>query len=99
MNLDELRQAMASDATAENKNLKNEIEDLKRKLKEEQENHTHDKESLSNDCRYLANRCFALTKGAMCVFCELNSYNCSRAISFENKLSVIKKLRKEIENA
>lgn len=37
MNLDELRQAMASDATAENKNLKYEIEDLKKKLKKKNE--------------------------------------------------------------
>jgi hypothetical protein len=99
MNLDELRQAMASDATVENKNLKDEIEDLKKKLREEQEDHTYDKESLSNDCRCLANRCFALTKGAMCIFCELDSYHCSHAISFEDKLPVIKRLRKEIENA
>lgn len=99
MNLDELRQAMASDATVENKNLKDEIEDLKKKLTEEQEDHTYDKESLSNDCRCLANRCFALTKGAMCIFCELDSYHCSHAISFEDKLPVIKRLRKEIENA
>lgn len=99
MNLDELRQAMASDATAENKNLKYEIEDLKKKLKKEREDHTYDKESLLDDCRCLANRCFTLTKGTMCIFCELGSYHCPHAISFDDKIHTTKKLRKEIENA
>lgn len=95
MNLDEFRQAMASDATVENKNLKCEIEDLKKKLKKEREDHTYDKESLLNDCRCLANRCFVLTQGTMCIFCELSSYHCSHAISFDDKIHVIEKLRKE----
>lgn len=97
MNLDELRQAMASDATVENKNLKTEVEDLKKKLKKERKDHAHDVESLTDDCRALANRCFALTKGNMCIFCELNSYRCSFAIPFDNKVHIMKKWKEKIE--
>lgn len=99
MNLDEFRKAMESDATVENERLKRDLADVEKRYREMSEGYTARIQKLNSDCRYLANRCFALTKGAMCVFCELNSYNCSHVISFENKLPVIKRLRKEIENA
>ena len=97
MNLDELRQAMASDATVENKKLKTEIKNLRKKLEKEQEDHARDVESLRDDCRALANRCFALTKGSMCIFCELSSYRCPFAIPFDNKVHIMKKLKEKIE--
>lgn len=99
MNLDEFRQAMASDATVENERLKRDLADVEKSYRDMSEGYTARIQGLNSDCRYLANRCFALTKGAMCIFCELDSYHCSHAISFEDKLSVIKRLRKEIENA
>ena len=58
MNLEELRQAMASDA----------------------------------------NRCWVLTRGSMCCFCNLSTFECSHdTMSYEQKLEAAKKMMKEEE--
>ena len=99
MNLDELRQAMASDATVENERLKRDLADVEKRYREMSEDYMARIQKLNSDCRVLANRCFALTHGAMCVFCELSDYCCKHAMSIDDKVKAAKKLREETSNA
>lgn len=95
MNLEELRKSMESDATIENKKLKNEIEKLKKQLNKERKEHKHEKDALLDDCRVLANRCFALTRGTTCLFCQLRGYRCPRELSLDERVAETNKLMKE----
>lgn len=99
MNLDELRQAMASDATVENERLKRDLADVEKRYREMSEGYTDRIQKLNSDCRALANRCFALTHGAMCVFCELSDYHCKHTMSINDKVKTVKKLMEENSNA
>ena len=99
MNLDELRQAMASDATVENERLKRDLADVEKGYREMSEEYTDRIQRLNSDCRALANRCFALTHGAMCVFCELSDYRCKYAMSIDDRIKTGKKLMEETSNA
>lgn len=99
MNLNELRQAMASDATAENERLKRDLADVEKRYREMSEGYLARIQKLNSDCRALANRCFALTHGAMCVFCELSDYSCKHAMSIDDKVKAAKKLMEETSNA
>ena len=99
MNLDEFRKAMESDATVENERLKRDLAEAEKRYREMSEEYTDRIQTLNNDCRALANRCFALTHGAMCVFCELSNYHCKYAISIDDKVKATKKLMEETNNA
>ena len=99
MNLDELRQAMDSDATVENERLKRDLSDVGKHYREMSEYYMARIQKLNSDCRALANRCFALTQGTMCVFCELSDYRCKHAISIDKKVKAAKKLMEETSNA
>lgn len=99
MNLDELRQAMASDATVENERLKRDLADVEKRYREISEEYTDRIQRLNSDCRALANRCFTLTHGAMCVFCELSNYHCPHGLSIDYKVKAAKKLMEETRNA
>ena len=99
MNLDELRQAMASDATVENERLKRDLADVEKSYREMSEEYTDRIQRLYSDCRALANRCFALTHGAMCVFCELSDYHCKHTMSIDDRITTAKKLMEETNNA
>lgn len=99
MNLDELRQAMASDATVENERLKRDLADVEKRYREMSEEYTARIQRLNSDCRCLANRCFALTHGAMCVFCDLSDYRCKYEMSIDDKVKAAKKLMEENSNA
>ena len=99
MNLDELRQAMASDATVENERLKRDLADIDKRYREMSEEYTDRIQRLNSDCRALANRCFTLTHGAMCVFCELSDYQCPHGLSIDYKVKAAKKLMEETRNA
>ena len=83
MNLDEFRKAMESDATVENERLKRDLADVEKSYRDMSEGYTDRIQRLNSDCRALANRCFALTHGAMCVFCELSDYRCKHAMSID----------------
>lgn len=98
MNLEELRKSMESDAIIENKKLKSEIEKLKKQLHRETTEHSREKEMLLDDCRALSNRCFALSRGSMCVFCQLHSFECERALSFDKKMAAAKKLMEDCDH-
>ncbi len=99
MNLNELREAMASDATKENASLKEENARLQQMTRDLRRNYADDMNALKEDCRALSNRCFALTHGSMCCFCELGKYRCSHALTDIEKIRLGKKLMEEIENA
>lgn len=99
MNLEEFRKSLESDATIENKKLKIEIENLKKQLQRETSEHSQEKNALLNDCVALSNRCFALTRGAMCAFCQLSGFRCKRALSFDEKVITAKKLMEDDNNA
>ena len=86
MNLNELREAMASDATKENAILKKENARLRQMVRNLGNNYTDDTNALKEDCRALSNRCFALTRGAMCCSCELGQYKCSHALYYTKKI-------------
>lgn len=96
MNLDELRQAMASDATIENEQLKNEINLLREQLRVLKRDYKELKKFTNHDCQVLANRCWALTGGTMCCFCELDEFKCPHAWSDEEKIKAAKKMRQEL---
>ena len=99
MNLDELRQAMASDATIENERLKNEIKLLREQLQDTKSEYEKFKKYVTNDCRALANRCWTLTGGTMCCFCSLNEFKCPHSWSDEKKIEAAKIMRREFDNA
>lgn len=98
MNLDELRQAMASDATKENERLKREVNHLHEQLCESKNDYATFKKLLTHDCLALANRCYALTLGTMCCFCEFDAFKCPHAMNYKQKIDATKKLMKEMEN-
>ncbi len=98
MNLDELRQTLASDATKRANDLQKENDALKAMYSAECKEFNEEKTNLLNDCRNLANRCFALTLGSMCCFCELTTYRCPHAMDIDEKIAIAKKLMKETEN-
>lgn len=99
MNLNELREAMASDATKENASLKEENAQLRQMVRDLTRNYTDDTNALKEDCRALSNRCFVLTHGCMCCFCELGQYKCPHALTAMEKVELGKKLMEETENA
>ena len=99
MNLEELRNTLASDATKENERLKTEINLLREHLRNAQNDYEAIKKFMTSDCIALANRCWTLTRGAMCVFCELDAFKCPHAMSDDQKIKVAKKTMKESNNA
>ena len=99
MNLDEFRKAMESDATVENERLKRDLAEVEKRYREMSEDSITRIQKLNSDCKALANRCFALTHGAMCVFCELSDYQCPHGLSIDYKVKAVKKLMEETRNA
>ena len=95
MNLNELREAMASDATKENERLKSEANLLRKQLSDLENDYAELKRLLNDDCRALANRCFTLTHGTMCCFCDLNKFKCQHALNYDHKIRIAKKLMEE----
>lgn len=95
MNLNELREAMASDATKENEELKREIESLKKRYHEDTVYLRSCYAAQLEELRALANRCWALTHGTMCCFCGLDVFKCSHSMSFVDKLREVRKIGEE----
>lgn len=88
MNLNEFREAMASDATKENEELKQEIQSLKKKYQGDTEYlHSCCNAQLEN-LKALANRCWVLTRGTMCCFCRLDAFKCPHSMSFVDKKKI-----------
>lgn len=66
MKLEELKAALESEKSKENEKLKIEAKEHRTKIA-----------GLIDDCRGLTNRCYAFTRGTMCIFCRLSTYQCS----------------------
>mgnify|MGYP006978916414 FL=1 len=98
MNLEELRQAMASDATKENEQLKIETDLLRKQLRDSKNKYESLKNLLTRDCRVLSNRCWASTLGCICCFCDLDAFKCPHAISDEQKMRIFEKQMKGSNN-
>ncbi len=98
MNLDELRQAMASDATKENERLKSEINLLREQLRDSKSDYEVLERFTNHDCQVLTNRCWVLTRGTMCCFCSLDAFECPHAWSDEEIIKAAKKLRGRDKN-
>lgn len=98
MNINEFRQALESDATKENKELKEELTKLRKQYNAMMKENNEIKEKLIDDCRALANRCYALTgfqKGDfMCFSCELREYHCPHEKTLEDKIIFAKMIAK-----
>ena len=97
MNLNELREAMASDATKENERLKRDLENLKKRYHKDTEHLRHCSNAQLEDMNALANRCWVMSGGRLCILCELNTYRCPHSMNFDDKRREVKKLRKEME--
>lgn len=97
MNLNELREAMASDATKENERLRSEINLLRDHLHDSKNDYEALERFMTNDCLALANRCWALTRGTTCCFCRLDAFKCPHSMSFDDRLREAKKLGKGAE--
>ena len=98
MNLEELRNTLASDATKENERLKTEVNLLREYLRDSKNDYEVLKKFMTSDCIALANRCWTLTRGAMCFFCELDAFKCPHAMSDDQKIKVAKKMREELNS-
>lgn len=99
MNLDEFRKAMESNATVENERLKRDLADVEKRYREMSEGYMARIQKLNSDCRALANRCFALTRGTLCMYCQLYDYQCPHGLSIDDEIKAAKKLMEETGNA
>lgn len=97
MNLNELREAMASDATKENAELKKRLKSLRKKYDRDTRDLREEVKALREDCRALGNRCFVYTNGGLCMFCVLKSGACEHMMSFGEIVKEAEKLRRECE--
>lgn len=88
MNLDELREAMASDATKENEELRREIASLKGRYHKDTAYLRSCCSAQLEDLKALANRCWALTRGTMCCFCGLDVFKCPHSMNINERIRI-----------
>lgn len=93
MNIEEFRQALSSDATKENEQLKKQLLDLQTEYHEELLNLKEENKLLKDDCRTLCERCYALTKRDTCQICSIE-YPCPHMPSGDVIISFVRELRK-----
>lgn len=99
MNLNELREAMASDATKENEELKRDLASLKERYHKDTAYLRSYCNAQLEDLKALANRCWTLTHGAMCCFCVLDAFKCPHDMNCKQKIEAAKKMMEESNNA
>lgn len=92
MNMDEFRNALSSEATVENEQLKTELG----RLKQESENTINtlqgELEQYKNWCVGLGNRCFAMTGGVLCLSCDIDC--CKHAFNANDMEAVVAYMKK-----
>ena len=93
MNIEEFRQALSSDATEENVQLKKQLSDLQTEYHEELLNLENENKLLKDDCRALCERCYTLTKGGICLICAIE-YPCPHMPGDDEIISIAHELRK-----
>ena len=72
MNLSEFKAALASDATIERDDLKEKFEKLKDESSKKIEELNEDIKQYKREIEQLGNRCFVLTKGSVCLSCQID---------------------------
>lgn len=95
MKLYELRKSIESDALVEKEKLQKKIAKMKDEHYEALKERDEKISDLLSDCEALANRCHAMTLGCMCMYCELNEYQCPYAKSLDEKIAFAKAMRKK----
>lgn len=73
MNMEEFRNALASDARDENEKLKMELEELKKNSSKEIKELKEELDQYKRWTKSLANRCKIFTEGTLCLFCTVES--------------------------
>lgn len=71
MNMEEFRNALASDAREENERLNKELEKLKTSSSKEIKELKEELDQYKDWCRVLANRCYVSTGGYICMYCAV----------------------------
>ena len=94
MNLSEFREALSSEATIENENLKQELESLKKSSSEKIKDLEEELEEVKKHRTFLSNRCYALTKGSMCHYCDISYPDCKYAVTWEDEEAMSKFIHK-----
>lgn len=87
MNMEEFRKALSSDAREENEKLKKELEELKASSSKEIQELKEELELHKKWCTNLSNRCYVLTKGSMCIYCQIEA--CKYYKEFHMKLDIM----------
>ena len=91
MSLEEFRNALSSDATVENENLKMEFGKLKKSSSDKIEKLQSDLEQYKEWHKQLCNRCFVQTQGILCISCEIE---CEHAYTYDDLEAVSRYMRK-----
>lgn len=91
MSLEEFRNALSSDATIENENLKTELEKLKKSSSDKVEKLQNDLEQYKDWHKQLCNRCFVQTQGILCISCGIE---CEHAYTYDDLEAVSRYMRK-----
>ena len=91
MSLEEFRNALSSDATVENENLKTELDKLKRSSSDKIEKLHNDLEQYKEWHKQLCNRCFVQTRGVLCISCGIE---CEHAYTFDDLEAATRYMRK-----
>ena len=97
MEFEQWKKALESDATIENKKLKERVKELEEenaKLKGEKSRLIREYQA---DMKALTNRCFVSNRGRLCVFCELKTEQCEHFLSDYERMKRLKKLEKELK--
>lgn len=93
MEFSQWKDSMESEATHENKELKEKIKQLEEenaKLKRKCQAKAGDKNLLIEDCKALANRCYILSNGLFCgQHCQLKCFECKHKREAEKELMAI----------
>lgn len=79
MNLEEFRDQLSSEATEENKKLKQELTQTKQEMQKLKSQYQTQIRVLETHCKALTNRCYVLTKGMLCECCMIPRRYCSYA--------------------
>lgn len=92
MEFSDWKQSMESEATLENKELKEKLAKLEQEnaeLKRKYQAKQLSKNKAIDDCKALSERCFVLTSGLFCANCQLKEYQCKHKKSIERELMQI----------
>ena len=94
MNLSEFREALSSDASKENESLKHELESLKTTSSKRIKKLEEELDEVKKQRTFLSNRCYVLTKGMMCLNCNISYPDCKYALTYEDEEAIGRFIRK-----